>query len=259
MTAVSLSPVVLVTASTAGIGLEIACQFAAAGAKAVVLNGRCSESGRVAVEAVGQRAPGCKVLFCAADVGDGGPGVAQVARKTVEHFDRIDVLVNCLGGGLTPRPFPEIPPEQFGVLAQRHLLSVMHACHEVLPHMIRQGSGTILNLSSDAGKLATPGETVVGAMKAGVIMFSRTLAIEVARHGVRVHCLTPSIVQGTSTYETLMSDPFSAKLFQKAERRAALGVTRPADVAALAVFLASPAAANMTGQAISVNGGISAA
>lgn len=252
-------PVVVVTASTAGIGLEIACQFAAAGAQAVVLNGRHAESGQRAVETVKQRASGCEVLFCAADVGDGGPGVAQVAREAVTHFKRIDVLVNCLGGGLTPRPFSEIPSEQFDVLAERHLLSVMRACHEVLPHMIKQGSGTILNLSSDAGKLATPGETVVGAMKAGVIMFSRTLAMEAARHGVRVHCLTPSIVQGTSTYQKLMSDPFSAKLFQKAERRAALGVTRPADVAALAVFLASPAAANMTGQAISVNGGISAA
>lgn len=259
MTAIERSPIIMLLASTAGIGLEIACQFAAAGAAGVVLNGRDLDTGNAAVEAVRRRGPECEVLFCAADASDNGPGVGRVTQAALEQFGRIDVLVNCLGGGMTPRPFFETPTSEFSIVAERHLLSVMHACHVVLPHMIQQQSGVILNLSSDAGKLATPGETVIGAMKAGVIMFSRTLAMEVARHGVRVHCLTPSIVQGTSTYRALMRDPFSAKLFQKAESRAALGVTQPADVAALAVFLASPSAANMTGQAISVNGGISAA
>lgn len=252
------SPIVLVTASTDGIGFEIAHQFAMAGAKAVVINGRRAEMGQSALRTLRNAAPNCKVLFIQADISQEDE-ITDVVKQTITAFGRIDVLVNCLGGGLTPRPFSEIPPAQFEVLSQRHLLSVMHACHAVVPYMTKQNKGVILNLSSDAGKLATPGETVIGALKAAVIMFSRTLAIEVSRYKMRVHCLTPSIVQGTATYKNLMEDPFSKKLFEKAERRAALGVTKPKDIAALAVFLASPAAANMTGQAISVNGGISAA
>jgi 3-oxoacyl-[acyl-carrier protein] reductase len=75
---------------------------------------------------------------------------------------------------------------------------------------------------------------------------------------VRVHAITPSIVKDTLAYERVMSNEFSRKLFQKAESRARLGVVSPKDIAPLAVFLASPASSKMTGQAISVNGGISA-
>ena len=94
---------------------------------------------------------------------------------------------------------------------------------------------------------------------AAIVMFSRTLAIEAKRSGVRVNCVTPSIVRDTPLYDRLMADDFAGRLFAKAERRAHLGVATPGDLAALVVYLASPAAARLTGQAISVNGGISAA
>jgi gluconate 5-dehydrogenase/3-oxoacyl-[acyl-carrier protein] reductase len=89
-------------------------------------------------------------------------------------------------------------------------------------------------------------------------MFARTMAIEGKRDGVRVNCLTPSIVRGTPLYDALMQDSFAGRLFGKAEAQAHLGVVEPQDVAQLAVFLASPAAARITGQTISVTGGISA-
>jgi NAD(P)-dependent dehydrogenase (short-subunit alcohol dehydrogenase family) len=95
-------------------------------------------------------------------------------------------------------------------------------------------------------------------MMAAVAMFSRCLAMEVARFNVRVHALSPSIVQNTRSYDMVMAHPFGAKLFQKAESRAALGVVQPEDLAEVALFLAGPAAARVTGQVISVNGGISA-
>ncbi len=114
-------------------------------------------------------------------------------------------------------------------------------------------------MASDAGKIATPGEVVIGAGMAAIIMFTRALANEAKRHGIRANCLTPSIVRGTALYDKLMANPFAGKLFAKAEQLAALGVTEPEDLAQLALFLASPAAANITGQAISSNGGISMA
>ena len=79
------------------------------------------------------------------------------------------------------------------------------------------------------------------------------------RHGGRVNCITPSLVTGTKAHDRVMSSEFSRKIFEKASRRARLGVPSPADIAPLAVFLASPLASHLTGQAISVNGGISAA
>jgi NAD(P)-dependent dehydrogenase (short-subunit alcohol dehydrogenase family) len=126
--------------------------------------------------------------------------------------------------------------------------------------MMAQNGGSIITVASDAGKVATPGETVIGAGMAAIIQFTRGLAIEGKRNAVRANCLTPSLVEGTPLTDRLMEEGrFSAKLFSKARPLAHLGPTYPEDLAALAVFLASPAAAKLTGQAISVNGGISAA
>ena len=90
-------------------------------------------------------------------------------------------------------------------------------------------------------------------------MFSRTLALEGSRHGIRVHSLTPSLVKDTAAYDRVMAGEFSKKLFEKVTKKARLGLVTPKDIAPLAVFLCSPAASKITGQTISVNGGISAA
>jgi len=129
----------------------------------------------------------------------------------------------------------------------------------VLPWMTAQGGGAIINIASDAAKVATPGETIISAAMAGIVMFTRTLAIEAKRNGIRVNVVTPSIIEGTATHDKVMSDEFAGKLFGKAIRLAHLGVVNAGDMADLIVFLASPQAAKISGQAISLNGGISAA
>ena len=121
--------------------------------------------------------------------------------------------------------------------------------------MREANGGCIINIASDAAKMPTPGETVIGAAMAGIVMFTRALAIEGKRNGIRANVLTPSIVGGTEFYDRLMADPFAGKLFGKA---AELGLVDMGDPAEIAVFLASPAASKMTGQALSVTGGISA-
>jgi NAD(P)-dependent dehydrogenase (short-subunit alcohol dehydrogenase family) len=125
--------------------------------------------------------------------------------------------------------------------------------------MREQKSGVIINIASDAAKSATPGETVLGGGMAAIVMFSRALAMEAKRDGIRVNVLTPSLIKGTPTGDRVMKEGFSQKLFAKAASMAQLGVCEPDDLAGLIVFLATPAAARLTGQAISVNGGISAA
>jgi 2-hydroxycyclohexanecarboxyl-CoA dehydrogenase len=247
----------LVTGSSGGIGLEIAAQLAEAGVARVMINGRKAERCGAAVKLIKERAPTCDVNFIVADPTKQKQAKGLVA-DTVASLGNLDILVNSIPGHLSPRPFHEVPEESIDPLVAAHLSSVFYICLAAMPHLIAREGGVILNMSSDAAKIATPGEAVMGACKAGVVMFSRTLALEGARHGIRVHSLTPSVVKDTAAYERIMASEFSRKLFEKAERRARLGVVTPRDIAPLAVFLASPAAAKITGQTISVNGGISA-
>lgn len=137
------------------------------------------------------------------------------------------------------------------------VLPVMQMNRAVLPYMQENG-GTIVNVASDAAKVPTPGESVAGGAMAAITMFSRTLALEVKRHGIRVHAVTPSLIAGTPTADRLLADDFGAKIFGRIIEKAQLGVPDADDVAATILWLASPAAAKVTGQVISVNGGISA-
>jgi 2-hydroxycyclohexanecarboxyl-CoA dehydrogenase len=136
-------------------------------------------------------------------------------------------------------------------------LPVMQMNRAVLP-MMREFGGVIVNVASDAGKVPTPGESVAGGAMAAITMFSRTLALEVKRHGIRVNAITPSLIAGTPTAESLLSQEFGAKIFGKITAKASLGLPDAEDVAATVLWLASPSAAKITGQVISVNGGISA-
>ena len=128
----------------------------------------------------------------------------------------------------------------------------------VLPHMRTKRGGVIVNIASDAAKHPTPGESVIGAAMAAIVMFSKTLAMEAKRDGIRVNAVTPSLIRDTGAYDRVMAEPFSAKLFEKAAGLASLGVAEPVDVADLVLFLCSPQARRITGQVVSPNGGISA-
>ena len=168
---------------------------------------------------------------------------------------RIDVLVNCAGGDHNPRLFRHSSSEEIESVVRHWLLSTLYCCHYVLPFMPE--GGAIVNVASDAAKVPTPGESVIGAAMAGIAMFSRTFAMEAKRQKIRVNVVTPSLVKNTLTHDRLMADRFSSKLFDKAIERAHLGVPDPTDAAAI-LFLLSPQSAKITGQVISINGGISA-
>lgn len=248
----------VLTGSSGGIAFEIACQLAEAGVPRIMLNGRNPGTGREAGERLRHRAPDTDVRFTAGDM-TRHADAAKLMTSAGEAFGGFDILVNSISGEKAPGVFEQTKPEHIDAALYSHLGSVMFSCLAAMPTLIAQGGGVIVNIASDAGKIATPGEAVIGGCKAGVMMFSRTLALEASRHNIRVHCLTPSIVRDTSAYDRVMADEFSRKLFQKAERKARLGVASPGDIAPLAVFLCGPGAAKITGQAISVNGGISAA
>jgi NAD(P)-dependent dehydrogenase (short-subunit alcohol dehydrogenase family) len=250
--------VVFITGGSSGIGLEGARQLAQAGVPRIFLVGRDQERGQTAAGEVMRDAPQCDAAFLRADVTD-ATAVEEAVSAALGQAGRIDVLINAAGGDHAPELFHEIDIHALKGLVNDYFMGALHCSRAVLPSMMKQRGGSIINVASDAAKQATPGETVIGGVMAGLVMFSRTLALEAKRSGVRVNCLTPSIVEGTRTYDLIMSEPFSSKLFAKAIQQAQLGVATPADLAAMIVYLASPASARMTGQAISINGGISAA
>jgi len=246
----------LVTGGTSGIGLAIAVAFAEAGVRRIAIIGRNVERGTHAAAQIAES--GAAVKFIQADANY--PDQAQRAgAEAMEHLESIDVLINSTAGLFNPELFHDIPLDDIPQIVSQQLMAPLLMCSVVLPSMRSRKSGLIVNIASDAAKVATPGESVIGGVMAAIVMFSRTLAMEAKRDGIRVNALTPSLVEGTATAERILARGFSQKLFQKAAKLAHLGVAQPEDLAAIALFLAGPGGAKITGQAISVNGGISAA
>lgn len=244
----------LIVGGTSGIGLETARQLLASGCR-VAIAGRSAERG---LAALGRLTGLGDIMLITGDAST-VEGCAAISAQAEHHLGRVDVLVNSTIPAILPDLFHRTPVASIPATLTGIALPSMLMTAAVLSGMRQRRGGVIVNIASDAGKVATPGEAVIGAAMAAIIMFSRAVAMEAKRDGVRVNVLTPSLVSGTETSERILKEGFSAKLFGKAAAMAGLGVAEPADIAAMIVFLASPAARRLTGQAISVNGGISAA
>lgn len=249
---------VVITGGTSGVGLASAFAFAAAGVSRIVLVGRDVTRGETARAAVAHAHPKADVYFLSADANIAEEAVRVV---TLAHglLGGLDVVVNSTAASYVPELLKDIPIEDIARTLSAQALGPLHMSKAALPYLMAQRSGVILNVASDAAKVPTPGESIIGSAMAAIVTFSRTLAIEAKRDGVRVNVLTPSLIANTATAKRVLADGFSKKLFTKAAENAHLGVAEPEDLAALILFLAGPAAAKITGQAISVNGGISAA
>jgi len=250
--------IALVTGSTSGIGLATAALFGQGGADAVILNGRDPDAGAREGSRLAALWPGTNFRFIAADYADQG-AVDNLFERIGNVFGGLDILVHTASGGGPPDLFMNIDPADWEKTLQGKLVSVMRCCRAAIPMMQARGGGAIVSVASDAAKLATPGESVIGAAFAGNAMFIKTLAVELGRDKIRANVVTPSITRNTKTYDAVMAAEFSRKLFQKAEKRARLGVPEPENVAGIVAFLASPLASHITGQVVSANGGISVA
>jgi 2-hydroxycyclohexanecarboxyl-CoA dehydrogenase len=246
----------LIVGGTAGIGLASAAALAAAGVPRIVIVGRTAERGQLAAKSIAEQ--GADVHFIAGDATD-ADAATTVAAEADQILSGVDILMCTTAADVRPELFVNIPTTDISRALTQLALPSMHMAGAVLPGMRSRRGGVIVNVASDAAKTATPGESVIGAAKAAIVMFTRTIAIEEKRYGIRANAMTPSLVHGTASTERITSDGFSAKLFTRAAQQAQLGVPTADDIAALTVFLCSPAAAKLTGQAISVNGGISAA
>jgi 2-hydroxycyclohexanecarboxyl-CoA dehydrogenase len=246
---------VAVLGGTAGVGLETASQFAERGAR-VVIFGRGRNRGATACGQITRRAPQGDVHFIRVDATDPDDTV-RAERECRSVLGPIDVLVNTTGPSDHPRLLHTIAIQTVQQRLNEIILPPLHMMLAALPEMRSRRDGAIINVASDAAKVATPGETLIGASMAAIVMFSKAAALEAKRERVRINVLTPSLISDTPGAALIGSDPFSAKMFEKAAAMAHLGVATPADLASMTIFLASPAASRMTGQTISINGGIS--
>ncbi len=249
---------VLVVGGTSGVGLATGIAFAAAGAARILIVGRDEQRGREAVERISETNPRATVAFIAADVNE--PAAAAAAtEQAVQVIGHIDVLVNSTAAAYHPELLHELPIEEVPNILTQLAVGPMLMSRAVLPIMRRQKSGSIVNIASDAAKVPTPGETCIGAAMAAIVTFSQTLAVEAKRDGVRVNVLTPSLIVNTGSYDRVMKQEFSKKIFDRITAQAHLGMTEPEDLANAILFLCSGMARRITGQVLSINGGISVA
>jgi NAD(P)-dependent dehydrogenase (short-subunit alcohol dehydrogenase family) len=248
---------VAVFGGTAGSGLATAIAFARHGSRVVIL-GRNPERGESARAACLEAVPGAEVRFVAADTSVAGETVRAV-DEAVARLGSLEVAVCATSPSRPPRLLHEVPIEELRFRIDEVALPQIHPVRAVLPGMRAQGGGSIVVVASDAARVPTPGESAIGAGMAAIIMFCKTAAVEAKRDGIRINVITPSLITGTLGEQMVYSEPFSAKLFEKAKAAAHLGVAEPTDIAELAVFLAGPGARRITGQVISPNGGISIA
>jgi len=251
--------VAIVTGGGGGIGRAIAIGFAAAGADLVIADivpERCEETAE-RVREVGRRA-----LPVPTDASDTAQVNAMV-DKASNHFGRIDILVNNVGG-VRRRPFMEQSERSWRRLIDLNLVSMLAATSAAVPHMIDGGrGGAIINIASIEASRAAPGFSVYAACKAGMLNFTRSLALELADQSIRVNAIAPdyTITPGLSGNPTGPVDPDTwiqptAEQAAAIARRIPLGRPgRDTECADVALFLASEMSRYVTGVVIPVDGG----
>jgi 2-hydroxycyclohexanecarboxyl-CoA dehydrogenase len=203
---------------------------------------------RETADALGKR--GRRALALEVDVTH--PDRVEAATTDVlAAFARLDILVN--NAGWTPNEsFAGSSPETWRKIIDVNYLGVLNCTRAALRTMVPAERGRIVSIASDAGRIGTPREAVYAGAKAAVIGFSKSLAVEVARHGITVNVVSPATVD-----TPLLRGMLSAEQIERREKANPMGrLGRPEDVAAAVLFFASPGAAYVTGQVLSVNGGI---
>jgi len=251
---------VLITGGTSGTGLETARTVVAGGGD-VVVNGRDPERGRNALEELRAIAAdsGGSVELRLGNVFDHGEAT-RLVTETVEHLGALDVLVSAgARGDGDPKPFATMTPQEIQSGLLTRFLARVHPLHAAIPHLQgRPGAAAVL-LTTDAARHATRGESIVGAYAASVVAFTKTVARELARDGVRVNAVSMTLTSGTQSWESIFGeDSYQKDLFAKALQRFPFGEAPSSrDVADAVVFLASAHASHVTGQTLSVNGGLS--
>ena len=237
----------LVIGGTSGIGRAIALGLAESGADVVASARRAQEVADVAEEI---RARGRRSLAISSDVLD-RPSLEALHAETIAEFGKVDILVNAAGTTLRV-PTLECPEEEWKATLETNLTGTFRACQIVAPGMVQRGWGRIINIASLATFLAFCEVAAYGASKAGVGSLTRSLAIELARHGVCVNAIAPGFFPTALNQELLDKTPRGQEVLLRTPMHR---YGRLEELAGAAVFLASESASFVTGQILVVDGG----
>jgi len=251
--------VAIVTGSTSGIGLGIATAFAQQGAD-IVLNGfgDAAEVEKLRAGLASQH--GVKVLYDGADLSR-GEAVRQLVANTVQSLGRVDILVNNAGIQHTAL-IEDFPVEKWDAILALNLSAVFHGTAAALPHMKKQGWGRIINIASAHGLVGSANKSAYVAAKHGVVGLTKVTALETAGSGITANAICPGWVrtglvekQITALAEKDHVDQDAAARELLSEKQPSLQFVTPEQLGGTAVYLASDAAAQVTGTTISVDGG----
>lgn len=236
---------VLVTGGGGAIGAAICRRFAEEGARVLVADRDGEAARRIAREVSGEA-----LVF---DIVDYAAAAAALRGR------EIDILINNAGWDRFQN-FVDTRPQDWQALIDINLRGPLNLHHLVLPAMLSRGSGRVINISSDAARVGSSGEAVYSACKGGILSFSKTLAREVARKGVTVNVVCPGPTDTPILKSFIGEGEAGQKVYEALVRAIPMKrVGEPEDIPGLVAFLASDEAAFITGQVISISGGLTMA
>ncbi|MBX6378829.1 MAG: glucose 1-dehydrogenase [Clostridia bacterium] len=239
----------IVTGGASGIGRAIVLELAREGADVVIADIQEEAARQVAGEVA---ATGRRALPYRTDV-TSSANVREMVAAALREFGKIDILVNVAGWDKV-EPFVQSTEETWDKVIAINLKGPIICARAVLDHMIERRYGKICSIASDAGRVGSSGEAVYSGAKGGVIAFSKTLAREMARYGINVNVVCPGPTDTPLFRDIASYQPKIAGALEKAIPMGRLG--KPEDLAPAVVFLVSDQAGYITGQTLSVSGGL---
>jgi 2-hydroxycyclohexanecarboxyl-CoA dehydrogenase len=244
--------VALISGGGGGIGRAVALALARAGAKTAIADIAKDNAEKVKREA---QAFGVESQACAVDLTKKAD-VDRMVGEVLAQFGQIDILVNCQGWDRL-EPFVESDEETWEKLLAINFKSVLYTVKAVLPQMISRGGGKILNISSDAGRVGSSWEAVYAGAKGAVIAFSKTIARELARYKINVNVVCPGLTETPLLQAVRSQSEHTAKIIEAVTKATPFRrPAKPEEIADAVLFLTSPAANFITGQTLSVSGGL---